>query len=262
MGERKSDYTGERYGDWAVTGRAKALGGKRYWVLTNTVDDTVMAALQTDLAKGVAVAAPEHPLNQANGVAQAEVKASGAKGDFVRVVTIGEFEGPECTELDGDEDVPEPDPFAGIPSGSLLPEQTILTDADPIVVPPLPADHEMRQPVSYTPKGKNAESAQIAATVIEGNRIAEGWAAALPVDTDMVLVEQEPAEPGIGHRAEETVSEAELDERAPAADPVKLAIRAIMGEVAEIRTDIATLGARSDYLMSLVDEALKAAITR
>lgn len=48
--DRKSEYTGDRFGDWAVIGRAPAQDRKRCWHVTNTVTDEHRVVLQTELS--------------------------------------------------------------------------------------------------------------------------------------------------------------------------------------------------------------------
>lgn len=50
MGEvRKSEFTGDRFGDWIVTGRAPAQNRKRAWLVLNEQTDERKTVLQTDL---------------------------------------------------------------------------------------------------------------------------------------------------------------------------------------------------------------------
>lgn len=49
MATRKSDFTGDAYGDWVVVDRAAADGGKRRWNVTNTVTGDKRTVLQTEL---------------------------------------------------------------------------------------------------------------------------------------------------------------------------------------------------------------------
>lgn len=67
---------------------------------------------------------------------------------------------------------------------------------------------------------------------------------------------------GVGEAAEESVTEAELDERVPPVDPVRTLIRKAMGDVANLRAAIAALSVQADNLNDLVDETLKASIVR
>lgn len=122
--ERKSDYTGDRFGDWVVTARAKAAGDKkRRWHVTNTQNDETMVVLQTDL-QGLAKFTGEdpglpHPFNLPVGELerlQAMESAVGA-GQCKHAVFLNDC--PECSARMG---------------------------------APL---------VSYTPQGSNALSAQI-----------------------------------------------------------------------------------------------------
>src|SRR4029453_12213765 len=60
-GTRKSEFSGEVYGDFVVTGRAPAESGKRRWFVRNEVTGEERVVLQTaltDPAKEVSLPAP------------------------------------------------------------------------------------------------------------------------------------------------------------------------------------------------------------
>lgn len=74
---------------------------------------------------------------------------------------------------------------------------------------------------------------------------------------------------GIGECAEEGVSEAELDERVPPADPARKLVRLIMGQVHDVRQELmaieemrASAQLRTDGLMELADQLMKDLLTR
>lgn len=236
MTDRKSDYTGDRFGDWVVMSRAKAQEGKRCWSVTNTVTDEQRVVLQTelkDLPKEASVQSP---------VTIGTAESIGPLGDLVRA-SNNPFSVP-AIDFDAESDSTEtgtvetnpfsfpgrPDEVAEYIKNEMSPKQQAnVLEAD-------------ARAVAYVPQGENALSAQIAASVIGKNVVTRF--------------------DGIGEAAEDGVSEAELDGRVPPSCPVRAAIRRIMGELQDHREAIASLGARADELMAMVDEAMKAALTK
>ncbi len=250
---RKSDFVGEKYGDWEVVERAEAEEGKRRWLCRNMVDS----------------AANPHRV-----VLQTELKH-----------------------------------LSQVPTCTVDPDGIRRNDIGQAV-------HGPSNPV-YVPRGAQAESAQIARSVIEAQKIEsycgvempeDDWTRDLPVeevpadDTDVTLHEElvatEPAAaattealevlreelsealgeetPLLGRFAPEDISEADLDAQAPPQDPMRASIRATMSAMVEIRRgieraeaaailigrEVTELGLAYEATLESLDQALKVAITR
>lgn len=48
---RRTDFLGDRFGDWVVTSKAKAMDGRRMWQVTNSQTDETAVVAQVDLKK-------------------------------------------------------------------------------------------------------------------------------------------------------------------------------------------------------------------
>lgn len=240
---RKSDFTGDTFGSWRVTERADAVEGKRRWSVVNDVTGEVRTVLQTEL---------KHLEKVPNVIDGRNDLGQRVHGDADPIYVNAESN----WERDG-----------GTVEATEINVGVFMED------------------VTYEPRGENAESALIARKVIEGN--VDDWTRDLPVEIpDEHVLDESDVQSSIDHRddqlggigaqAEAGVTEAELDERVPAQDPMRAAIRAVMGTTVDLRNAQLALGGAAeqlnylvtdlqmayDSLMEKLDLALKCAITR
>lgn len=281
---RKSDFTGDKFGDWEVVERAEADNGKRRWLVKN--GDETMVVLQTELKDLV----KRNDRGQRIHTDADPVYASD----------------PTRNKLPADDDDDDDDGSAEDPVE--IPK--FDDEADALLVDAARA--------AYVPKGENAESAVIARAALgigpDGLRPEEKeWARNLPVeepawvpdDTDVRLAELDPVKlaiearqrretkvlaeieltadeivkvTGIGENTPETVSEAGLDAAAAAIpqDPMRKAIRDVMGSTVDVRhamaraeaahvlmsQELTELQLAYERMVELIDQAMKVAVTR
>lgn len=234
MAERKTDYRGDTFGDWVVTDRAKAVDGRRYWMLVNKTNDEMCAVAQSLLAKGKVEPDLEHPYN-AQRLPSAGDEGSQVPDNPFALKLDGVGPG-ECKHGIFINDCPECSARMGTPlsrqiSNNVLAANAVWAEAKASVA--LDRDPEIG---TYTLDELNPFS--------------------VPVEVIDSKVN------GIGEAAEDAVSEAELDERVPVPDPIRALIRNLMGQVGELREQVNVLGAQSDHLQDLVDELLKEHVIR
>lgn len=231
---RKSDFTGDYYGQWVVVGRAPAINRKRAWVVQNGDGDTKVV-LQTELAglgdKIYFDSGGENPLI-------ARLAAPEVANPWAQPGDVGHG---ECRHGRDIRDCAEDSALVGKVGQEALEKYKprSLQIAESVIAASEPA------------------KAEVAAGAEE---VASDWSYGLPADGTYV----DPTEliGGIGAAAEEAVTEASLDERAPTPDPLRKAIRTLMGQISDARINVATLGAQLDVLMELADDTLRAAIVR
>lgn len=283
---RKSSYEGDRFGDWTVTARVEGreewmVKGKRYWVAVNgktsevrTVEQTALKDLpKEDVVAGVPVVANGANLvvpSWADGLPTVEMDASsclsplccnpseddeiffGEAPEIPFVPGIHQAVTDEEKELERNLDGKIP----GNNKGDLVLEPDWAEKAVAVMggpIKPITGVKDVLHNLGVTTITK-AEAAEIDAL---------DWTAELPLENTVTRFG------GLGEAAEETVSEAELDGRVPAPDPIRTAIRALMGEIHAAREQatmmedqVVQLRLQLDGLMELADQALKAALTR
>lgn len=243
MAERKSNFTGERYGAYVVVSRVEKredwmLPGKRYWLVEHD-DKTQKIVLQTELKDlGKAPKAPSAPKPVA------PQGPTFPDDGWANDAPVGELEyfsetdaEPVHHSLPPNVEIPPPGPDTKYNEHG----QRVHGESDPIVV---------------------RSAGEIAASVIQANK---DWAASLPVEEiEEMPVRDDEKHGGLGESAEASVSEAELDARAAAAgnDPLRAAVRKLMGEVHALREQLALVGTQADYVMELVDSVMREAVIR
>lgn len=270
---RKSDFTGDVYGDWQVSGRAPAQSKKRAWHVVNAVTGETRVVLQTELPELGAVGAPiESPW-----------VITDTDGNPFDIVFTGSLyvEDPDNLPLDEHDEPTEPSARLTAGPGECqhgidietCPEHWKLLGADG------KAQHE-----KYPQKFKG--SAEITASVLAANAAAKearqsdaddetycldceedsdgalvvaDWSSSLPIETPVLLGEHAPAD----------VTEEQLDAAVPPQDALRKSIRTLMGQVHDYRINLAITAAELQVrveelagLMDSVDAVMKQAVQR
>lgn len=293
MAERKSDYTGDRFGDWEVIGRVTLREdwmekGKRYWSVARV---------------------NEHDVTEFRVVEQTKLKLLPNEDVIapVKLVTVGSNllnEGwaaplavdPEHFDysLTDDEDyhIGEAPPVA--------PKVTMATLDAALGIKPMHASEiaakcieakdvfVASQVLAEAEASVAIDSGEIGTYTFAIDQEAHDWSHDLPVDYAPVIEGigdgQERSIPtwtldegqverfgGIGEAAETMVSEAELDARAAeiGQDPMRALVRTLIGQIHTLREQAETMEgqvvellAQADNLMDVADAILKEVITR
>lgn len=260
-GQRKSNYQGDRYGAWVVVERAPADGGKRQWLVKNEQTGETRIQLQTALEELKLDTGA--PANSAASMAKIMGRFDGnyvPKGDqaesavIARTVLNGSKQ-PAMRQIgdlvwDWSEGIEVADQLG-------LLRDVLWVNQDPETMEEVGYVLAEHYDDMFIDEPADADFQEKLGLLMQ-EAIAS---VALDNDPDLQTLHFTEEElRGIGEHAEETVTEAELDDRVPPADPVRTLIRQLMGEVGDIRSDIAMLGARADRIMGIVDDLLKASI--
>lgn len=279
---RKSDFTGDVYGEWQVSGRAPAQNKKRAWHVVNGTTGETRVVLQTELPELGAVGVPiESPW---------VVTVTDTDGNPFDIVFSGSFfvDDPENPPLDENDDPTLP----SIGSAPLKAGPGECQHGIDIKTCPehwtMLGERSKEAHEKYPQKFKGA--AEITASVLAGNAAAkqaqgEQTAGTVAPDTDGVMDWSHHLEPGearsepedvdvpvlLGEHADEQVTEAQLDDAALALpkDPVRAAVRKAMGDLFDYKNQIEAIHAQLSVahehlsgLMDSVDAILKAAVTK
>lgn len=263
---RKSDFTGDVYGEWQVSGRAPAQNKKRAWHVVNATTGETRVMLQTELpelgAVGVPIESPWVDTPFVPGIHQ-------AVSDEDKAIEAAElWSAPDFEALDEQD---EPTVLKAGPGEcqhgidiKYCPEHWALL-----------GERSQEAHEKYPQKFKGA--AEITASVLEANGktvrekftsatldTSDGvmdWSHHLEVETPVLL----------GEHASEDVTEAQLDAAAQALpkDPVRAAVRKAMGDLFDYKNEIEAIHAQLSVahehlagLMDSVDGILKAAVTK
>ncbi len=255
---RKSDFVGDRFGDFEVVERADAIEGKRRWKVRDG-EGNERTVYQTEL-KGLAKIPAVRPDDEGvwrNDLGQRihgdadPIRAGMVDGETRTVTATPTYEpgGEHCEAamialavIDWTRDMPV--------------ESYSRPDEDVFVACPADPDMECEGRCPATD---------------------DDWTVTLPVDTSGAYELVEKAA-GLGESAEPEATEAELDRRAAETpqDPMKKAIRDVFDVTVELRQALARAEAahvlmgqeltdlqmQYEQLMEKLDVALKAAITR
>jgi hypothetical protein len=294
MGEtRKSDFTGDRYGEWVVTGRAPALNKKRAWHVMHEPTDERKVVLQTALgdlgAIGTPVESPWEPTD-AQAATAAAIGGIVAPPSFEKMVHdayttvtdnpfdllfVGSFyvDDPDDLPLDlHDGDVINERPKAG--PGDCQHGVQILDCAtcEPLL------GHQGREALAKYPQKYDptlSPAGTIAASVLEANALhamisESDWAADLEPG-EATVPPQDDDEPVVrlGEFADENVTEADLDAAVPPQDELRAAVRNVMGKLFDYKQQMESVHAQLTVaheslaeLMDAVDVVMKHAVTR
>lgn len=275
---RKSEFTGDIFGDWVVTGRAPAQNRKRAWFVSDGTEQKVV--LQVDLpllGKQTAGEKPESPWD--GGVSH-----SPDVNPFDLVFTGSFFvDDPDSPPLDEhDEPTIGSSPLKAGPGDCKHGVQILeCPECEPLVGP------QGREALTKYPQ-RYKGSAEITASVLASNALAREAAASVALDKDpeggtYVIADayaeitesdwtsglevQTPVL--IGEFTPETLTEAQLDAAVPPQDPMRAAIRKLMGQIFDYRNEMQSVHAQLTVahdnlaaVMDSVDEIMKAAVTR
>lgn len=253
---RKSDFTGDVYGEWAVSGRAPAQNKKRAWHVVNATTGETRVVLQTELpelgAVGVPIESPWVDTPFVPGIHQ-------AVSDEDKAIEAAElWSTPDFEALDEHD---EPTMLTAGP-GECVHGIDIKTCPEHWA---LLGERSKEAHEKYPQKFKGA--AEITASVLAANAAAKtsdgvmDWSHHLEVETPVLL----------GEHASEDVTEAQLDAAALALpkDPVRAAVRKAMGDLFDYKNEIEAIHAQLSVahehlagLMDSVDGILKAAVTK
>lgn len=274
---RKSEFTGDRYGDWVVNGRAPAQNRKRAWHVENNETGEFRVVLQVDLPLLGSQSAGEKP-----------------ESPWVLTAPNVFFEGNPFNVANDPEDMQFLFNLICDSDFTIPDEQDVRLTAGPSECkhgihilgclqcePQLGDDARKRHAEELELHGLPAYkplSRQIADAVIASNEAARteafiDWSA----DLDPGEAQIEPEVPveieailgnGLGEFVDEAVSEADLDALVPPQSQLRASIRVLMGFLSDNRRDIKTLHAQIDVLdeaslvlMAAVDDVLKHAVT-
>lgn len=285
-GTRKSEYSGDCYGDFVVTGRAPAENGKRRWFVRNEVTGEEKIVLQTalvdlassqpaDWSAGLPV---DHEPGTYPGVTMETLdeivfktyEPQGPDSEAARIVA--KVLAAKALDLNPDE------MFDDWTTGLELLDDVLFYNTDPDLMDYISvelAQHEYDHgidPVDWTIEDRATGTVRVDLTT--PFKLVQVSPHDLP-DTpgiETLILEAEVVEEnvvtkfdGIGESAEDGVSEIDLDNRVPIPDPMRAAIRKILGEIHSAREEfneqVTMLTIRLEGLMDLADEALKIAIT-
>lgn len=228
--ERKSDFTGDRFGDWYVNARAKGIGdGKRRWHLTNTVTDETKIMLQTELQGLLKFTSNPEPVLEGldDPFGMPDVVAGVGPGQCKHDVFLNDC--PECSARMG---TPLDDRGRATLTG------THPAPGEPVTV--------------YVPQGQNALSAQISRSAMgilgEQMMFEEAVASvALSQDPDMQTYYVDTRRPVTIGTSESIGELGDMVREANAErDPLREALMTAMGALSEAR--------------DAIDQALKVAI--
>lgn len=280
---RKSDFTGDVYGEWQVSGRAPAQNKKRAWHVVNGATGETRVVLQTELPELGAVGVPiESPWTEG-------VVALTAVNSFFHE-DADPFR-PTFVEADLDDMLDEQDEptLPAIGSAALTAGPGECQHGIDIKTCPehwtMLGERSKEAHEKYPQKFKGA--AEITASVLAGNgkTVREKFTNATLDTTDGVMDWSHHLEPGearsepedvdvpvlLGEHADEGVTEAQLDDAAQALpkDPVRAAVRKAMGDLFDYKNQIEAIHAQLSVaheqlsgLMDSVDGILKAAVTK
>ncbi len=260
---RKSDFTGDVYGDWTVTGRAPAQNKKRAWHVAS--GDMTRVVLQTDL--------PDLANQQGAGAAVVQVDAG--EGKVFDLVYTGTFfvDDPDSLPLDDFDDpqVATAGPGEcqdGVPILECEKHSALLGEKG----------REAHEKYPQTFKGGSAAIVESVLNaqgklVIDG-AVVKDWTVDLPLAEALEAIEVDEDVPpavgnGLGEFVDEGITEAALDALVPPQDPLRVAIRALMGLVFDQKKAIEALAAQvqvfyedTNGLMAATDAVLREAVTR
>lgn len=277
---RKSDFTGDVYGEWQVSGRAPAQNKKRAWHVVNGTTGETRVVLQTELPELGAVGVPiESPWEA--GLVGTQV----SDNPFDIVFSGSLYTDPENPPLDENDEPTLP----SIGSAALTAGPGECQHGIDIKTCPehwtMLGERSKEAHEKYPQKFKGA--AEITASVLaaNGKTVREKFRNATLDTTDGVMDWSHHLEPGearsepedveapvlLGEHADEQVTEAALDEAAQALpkDPVRAAVRKAMGDLFDYKNQIEAIHAQLSVaheqlsgLMDSVDGILKAAVTK
>lgn len=270
---RKSEFTGDIFGDWVVTGRAPAQNRKRAWFVSDGTEQKVV--LQVDLPLLGAQTAGEKPEDPWAG--QVVTAANAFFPSNSEVMLALDCEGHILDEHD--EPTIGSAPLKAGPGDCKHGVQILeCPECEPLV------GHQGREALTKYPQ-RYKGSAEITASVLASNAMMREAVASVALDNDPEvgtysldeliagsdwtsgLEVQTPVL--IGEFTPETLTEAQLDAAVPPQDPMRAAIRKLMGQIFDYRNEMqavhAQLTVAHDNLaavMDSVDEVMKLAVTR
>ena len=300
MGEkRKSEFSGEVYGDWIVTGRAPALEGKRRWFCQNQVNGEERVVLQTALNDLKQETTPPVASNQLDDSWANDLPVEDGFVDSE----------PEGQEVSEPVTIATLDAALGItptytPKGAMAESAVIARRAmgQGIVLPadtPTPKERAVLLGIAAGPdwaddlpfeEDYEYGSLEHLDAVLEYNSQPEKQDEAFyhlldhgqldlnPVDDTVAAVKEAGVSfekaavymfGGVGMAAEDGITEADLDDRVGEPDPLRKLVRSLMGEVQGLREalmlaeeQVAQMRVVADNTMILLDEVLKEVIIR
>lgn len=280
---RKSDFTGDVYGDWQVSGRAPAQSKKRAWHVVNPTTGETRVVLQTDLPELGAIGVPvESPWEEG----PIYTKVEDIDGNPFDIVFVGSFyTDPDNLPLDEHDEPTEPS--ARLTAGPGECKHGVQAPECASCGPLLGADGKASH-FKYPQQFKG--SVEITAGVLAANAAAHqargeqtagtiavdepcqdceesldelladsDWSVGLEIETPVLLGENVP----------DTVTEQQLDAAVPPQDELRKAIRVLMGQVHDYRINLAIVAAELQArvedlagLMDSVDAVMKQAVQR
>ncbi len=241
---RKSEFTGDVFGDWTVVERAEAIEGKRRWLVRDG-DGNRRTVYQTEL-KGLF-----------------KIPAVRPDEEGVRRNDLGQ-------RIHGDADP--------IVVGATPTYEPGGEHCEAAMIALAVIDWTRDMPVeAYSRPDEDAPAPRPDESFCGVQMSEDDWTGGLPVDTSGAYELVEKAA-GLGESAEPEATEAELDRRAAETpqDPMKKAIRDVFDTTVDLRQALARAEAahvlmgqeltdlqmQYEQLMEKLDVALKAAITR